>query len=81
MNQTLVEVYTLHLQLLCIEGRTLGDLTSLFGVQWDPIHPRYPVQEFRSIIAQDGKIVHAGDFVKLSLPFHDVRFICLFIDL
>ena len=34
---------------------------------------------FRSIIAQDGKVVHAGDFVKLSLPFHDVRFIYLFI--
>ena len=79
MNQTLVEVHSLHLQLLGIEGRILGDLTSLFDVQWDLIHPQCSVQEFCSVTAQGGKIVHAGDYVKLSLPFDEVCFIYLFI--
>ena len=41
-------------------------------------YPRCPLQEFASVIAQDGKIIHAGDYVKLSRPFHEVCSIYLF---
>ena len=69
----MVEHRTVHLQLLGFEEKL--EILSLFDVQWDPIHPRCPVLEFRSVIGQDGKIVHAGDDVELSLLF--MRYVLL----
>ena len=63
---------SLHLQLLGIEGN-LEILHHYSVCGWDPIHLRCPVQEFCCVNDQD-----AGDYVKQSLPFHEVCFIYLF---
>ena len=56
-----------------------GSLTSLFGVQWDPIHPRCPCMNYFSILSNYTAELLDRGYVKLSLPFHEVCFIYLFI--
>lgn len=62
-----MKICNLQLQIPGFEG-ILGALMPPFKVQLDPISPQCLVQEFHGVIAQDGKLVNIGNFMKLSSP-------------
>lgn len=72
MKHTFVQVSTLELQLPGAVGRTLSTLQLPFEVHLDPVHMEDLIQEFHGVIAQDGELVHRGNFVQLSAPYQMV---------
>ena len=63
------------LSLADIQEVTLGDLQTRsqpFTLHLKDIHPSDMVQEFNGVIAQDGELVTAGDYVQLSSDYQEV---------
>ena len=72
-----MELLDVTLCLAEIQEVTLGDLknqTQPFVLHLNNIHPSDMVQEFNSVIGQDGELINSGDYVQLSLA--DYQEVC-----
>jgi len=55
-----VKIVSIKLELPGFEGRALGAFMPPFEVWLDPLSPQC---EFHGVIAQDGELVHIGDYI------------------
>ena len=71
-----VQFSTFQLNLPDAIGVAVGDLSRhqrSFDMHYDGIGIDDEVQIFKCVIGQNGKLIHIGDYVKLSCDHYEVR--------